>query len=77
MIKVGTFLIALSVAAALSLVNASPGLAKGKAKMKSHRATSSYSQVVRPAPRFVPIERCRHGVWDPYGVRCDDPAGSR
>jgi len=76
MMKIGNVLIALSLAALLSLAFASPTLAKAK-KAKNHRVGSATSQVISRPAIVGPIVQCRHGVWDPYGVRCDDPAGSR
>jgi hypothetical protein len=72
MIKIAGLLMGLGFAAALSLATSSPTLAKAHAKASSHRATSpSYQYDVRRSAPVPPIVRCRHGVWDPYGLRCD------
>jgi len=72
MIKITNSLIALGVVGALSLGVASPTLAKTKAKANSYRAASPSQQYVRRPVVVAPaVHRCRHGVWDPYGVRCD------
>jgi hypothetical protein len=72
MIKIAGSLMGLGFAAGLSLAVSSPTFAKTPAKVSSHRAKSPSYQydVRRPAP-ITPIVRCRHGVWDPYGLRCD------
>jgi hypothetical protein len=76
MIKIANSLIALG-CAALLLSLSSPSLAKAKSKV-SHRAKPpSYQSYVRAPVLVAPVVRCLHGVWDPYGVRCDDPVGSR
>jgi hypothetical protein len=78
MLKITNSLIALSVVGALSSSVSSPTLAKTKAKANSYRAASpSYQYVRRPVVVAPVVHHCRHGVWDPYGVRCDDPVGSR
>jgi hypothetical protein len=76
MIKITNSLIMLGVAGALSLAAAGPTLAKTYAKAGSHRAKTPTHQyyVRRPLP-VAPIVRCRHGVWDPYGARCDSMDG--
>jgi hypothetical protein len=65
-------LVAVAVVGALSIVISSPTLAKTQAKVKRpHAVSSSYQSTSdhgRPAPM---VRRCRHGVWDPYGLRCD------
>ena len=67
-------LIALGVAGALSLVAVSPGFAKAKAKTSHHRLKSpAYRYSAYPPP--APVVQCLHGVWDPYGVRCDPNMG--
>ena len=75
LIKIANALMAFGVAVVLSLALSSPGLAKAKAKV-SHRAKPP-SPYVRAYVPLAPIVRCRHGVWDPYGLRCDDPVGDR
>ena len=52
----------ISIALALVLAVASSGVA---AEKRQHGATKAYAAVP------VPINRCAHGVWDAYGVRCD------
>jgi hypothetical protein len=80
MIKLMNLLIALCFVGGLLLVDTSPSLAKGKAN--THRAKSPphyaiRTNIPRPAPvaPAPPIVRCLHGVWDPYGVRCDTTIG--
>jgi len=74
MIALARALIALSVAGALSLAALSPALAKVKAKASSHRLKSpAYQYSAYPPP--APVVHCLHGVWDPYGVRCDANMG--
>jgi len=74
-IRIANSLIAVGCAAMLLL--SSPSLAKTKSKV-SHRAKPlSYRAYVRAPVPVAPVVRCPHGVWDPYGVRCDDPVGSR
>jgi hypothetical protein len=80
MIKLMNLSIALCLVGGLSLVDTSPSLAKGKAN--SHRVKSPSQRAVRtniPRPAAVapapPIVHCLHGVWDPYGVRCDTTIG--
>jgi hypothetical protein len=76
MVKLMKVLMALCLVGGLSLAGLSPSLAKGKAsayrvKSPSYRAIRTNiprPAAVAPAP---PIVRCLHGVWDPYGVRCD------
>ena len=57
-------------AAVLSLPGAAPSVAKGQGKAPAHRVAPSPPYVRAPA-NPAPVVRCRHGVWDPYGVRCD------
>ena len=76
MIKITNSLIALSFLGALSLAVASPTLAKTKASKARAKSPSYQSYVLAPMPA-PPIVRCRFGVWDAYGVRCDDPVGSK
>jgi hypothetical protein len=72
MVKMVSSLIALSVAGMLALSASTPTFAKGNAKVSNHRlAPPSSQQARRPLPAAPFVHRCRHGVWDPYGVRCD------
>jgi hypothetical protein len=80
MIKLVNLSIALCLAGGLSLAGLSPSVAKGKAN--TYRATSPSHRAIRtniPRPAAIapapPIVRCLHGVWDPYGVRCDTTIG--
>ena len=75
MIKITNSVIALSFVGVLSLAVANPTLAKTKASARA-KSSSYQSNVRRPVP-VPPIVRCRFGVWDAYGLRCDDPASSR
>ena len=78
MIKITNSLIAFDFVGVLSLAVSSPALAKKHGKASSHRAKSpSHQQDVRRPVPVAPIVRCRFGVWDPYGVRCDDYEGNR
>ena len=78
MFKIGSSLIVLTLAGAFSLAITTPTFAKAKVKTKPHGVTSSYSHVVRtPGPPIAPVVRCREGVWDRYGLRCDDASGSK
>jgi len=74
MIKITNSLIALGCVGALSLAVASPTLAKTKASSARAKSPSSRYHVRVPV---APVARCRVGVWDPYGLRCDDPASDR
>jgi hypothetical protein len=76
MIKITHSLIALGCAGALALAVASPTLAKTKASSARAKSPSSRYHVRAPVP-VAPVARCRFGVWDPYGLRCDDPASDR
>ena len=76
MIKITNSLIALSFVGVLSLAVASPTLAK-TSKAISHRTKSPPQYDVRRPVPVAPVVRCRFGVWDAYGVRCDEPVGSR
>lgn len=74
MAKTARSLIALGLTGVLSLAVATPAIAKKRTK--SHSAQLNTAAVpqtrkpvaVAPAP---PIVKCLHGVWDPYGLRCD------
>src|SRR5204862_4736899 len=70
MIKITTALVGLSLLGTLSIVDASPTLAKAKVKGSAQRPKTSptYQYDIR---RTVQVVRCTHGVWDAYGVRCD------
>jgi hypothetical protein len=76
MIKITNSLLALGCVGALSLAVASPILAKTKASKVRAKSPVYQYYVRRPVP-FAPVVRCRFGVWDPYGSRCDDPASDR
>jgi hypothetical protein len=80
MIKMTNSLIALSFLGVLSLAVTSPALAKTKASKARAKSPSYQYSVRRPvlvAP-VAPIVRCPYGgVWDAYGLRCDDAANTR
>jgi len=65
-------LIALSIVGVQALVATSPSFAKAPGKVKGYRTVSPPPSYVRIPPALSPqIVRCRHGVWDAYGARCD------
>ena len=74
--KITNSLVALAFVGVLSLAVASPTLAKTKASSVRAKSPSSHYHV-RAARPVAPVVRCRFGVWDPYGLRCDDPASGR
>jgi hypothetical protein len=77
MIRVTNSLIALSFVGAMSLVVSSPALAKTKTS-KAHATSPSHQYSARRPVPVAPIVRCPYGgVWDAYGLRCDDAASSR
>jgi hypothetical protein len=77
MIKMTNSLIALSFVGALSLAVTGPALAKTKASKARAKSLSYQYSVRRPVP-VAPIVRCPYGgVWDAYGLRCDDAANTR
>jgi len=72
MTKITNSLIGLGCMGALALAIASPTLAKTKAGKVRAKSPSSHYYVRAPVP-VRPVVRCRFGVWDPYGLRCDEP----
>jgi len=72
--KTALSLTALGLVGVLSLAVATPAIAKKRIKSNSAQRNSAVMHQTRkpfaaaPAP---PIVKCLHGVWDPYGLRCD------
>jgi hypothetical protein len=77
MIKMVNVSIAVILVGALTMLGASPSLAKVKGKVKSvkHPSYQSYQQTVRRPVPVAAVVPCRHGVWDAYALRCDAMKG--
>ena len=74
MMKIANSLIVLGFAAALALTGSSPALAKPQGKASHYRAAkASHLRAAPPAYQYNKGDKrqCVHGMWDPYGLRCD------